>query len=58
MKKKNKNLMVLYLNNDQITKEVTTFRNSVNGAIVAVIMPSDFKEWESVSITYKKRADR
>ena len=36
-----------------MTKGVTTFINSINTSIVAVIMPSDFKEWESVEIVYK-----
>lgn len=50
---KKKNLKYFSLNNDPITKGVTTFKNYLGNSIVAFVMPSDFKEWETVTITYQ-----
>ena len=50
--KKIQKLRCLSLFNDTMTKGVTTFTNAIGDSVVVIIMPSDFKEWEQVTISY------
>lgn len=54
MKKKDE-LHGLTLFNTLENKGITTFKNRIGDSMVLVMMPTDFDEWEHVTVYYKKK---
>ena len=46
---------VYFLGQDEITKGLVTFTNSIGTVIVAVVMPNDFKKIKSCTIVYENQ---
>jgi len=47
------NISILALDNDEITNGVTTFTNGLGDKFLFIAMPTNFKKWKSVVISFE-----